>query len=121
MKRTYHLWKNNGTGMNEEVLDTSANYYIGVDTGIRYSKKEYYISEYKKARIKSVDEINKTGMYHLYAELNDEEDENNSAFKLKYINAIVSVKRAHYADDKPVYYCHELKEYFSEDEIELLE
>jgi hypothetical protein len=121
MKRTYHLWKNNCTGIKEEALDTNQDYYIGIDTGTKYSKKEYYISNYKKARIKSVDEINKTGMYHLYAEINDEEDENNSAFKLKYVNAIVSVKQSHYSGEHIIYYCHELSEYFSDDEIEILE
>lgn len=121
MKRTYHLWKKNGTGINEEALDTNQDYYIGIDSGIKYDKSNYYISKYNKARIKSVDEINKTGMYYLYAEINDEEDENNSAFKSKYVNAIISVKRAHYVDEHTIYYCHELSEYFSDDELEILE
>ena len=68
MKRTYHLWKKNGTGINEEALDTNQDYYIGVNTGNKYNKKEYYISEYKKARIKSIDEINKTGQKNYVTE-----------------------------------------------------
>jgi hypothetical protein len=121
LKRTYYLWKNNGTGMNEEALDTNQDYFIGIKSGNKYSKKEYYISEYHKAIIKGVDDVNNTGMYHLYAEINDTEDENNASIKTKYINAIVSVKRAHYCDGHPVYICHELDEYFSDTEIEIIE
>ena len=115
MKRIYRLWTKIEIGINEEALDTDRDYFIGIDTGKKYSKSDYYISEYYKAIIKNVDKKNKTGMCHLY------KDKNRVSFKKKYLNSIVSVRKAHFMGKHTIYYCHELNEYFSDDEIEILE
>ena len=121
IKRIYAAWQKNGTGIKEDVLDTDLDYYIGVKTGTKYPKNEYHISKYYKAKIINVDKENKTGMYHLYKEWNDNDEENNISYKSKYIGAIVTVSKAHYCGEHTVYYCTELQEYFSDDEIKILE
>lgn len=118
----YIVWTKNGSGINEKCLLREDGNYVGVETGELYSIKDgYYASKLYNAKIKSVDDINKTGMYHLYEGYSNNTEENNKSFKQKFINCFITVREAHYADDVKVYQCLELDEYFSEDEIDLVE
>mgnify|MGYP006924683345 CR=1 FL=1 len=93
--------------------------YVGIKTGRIYGKRYHYHSEQLKSKIVAVDDANKTGMYHLYGEDNERED-NKISWKRKYVGCIVTVERAHYADGLEVFRCNELGEYFTENEIELM-
>lgn len=118
----YIVWTKNSTGINEKCLLREDGDYIGVETGSLYSVKDgYYASKLYKAKIKSVDNINKTGMYHLYESRDDDIEENKKTFKQNYMNCFITVKEAHYVDELKIYFCLELNEYFSEDEIEILD
>jgi len=120
MKRIKHtvfsVYTNKWIGVREDCLMTTSGDYIGLDTGTFYSKKDHYHSPMVKAKIKSADDENKTGMHHL-----SEKEENNISYKRKYIGAIVTLKAAHWAGKHRIYYCMELKEFFSDDEIEIIE
>jgi len=125
MKKIKHtvfsVYKNNWTGVPEDCLMTTSGDYIGIETGTFYSKNEHYHSPMVKAKIKSPDDKNKTGMYHLCTELSALKEENNVSYKRKYVGSIVTLKAAHWAGKHRIYYCMELKEFFSDDEIEILE
>jgi hypothetical protein len=120
MKRIKHtvfsVYRNNWTGIGEDCLMTTSEDYIGLNTGNFYSRKDHYSCPMVKAKIKATDDKNKTGMYHL-----SEQEENKVSYKRKYIGAIVTLKAAHWAGKHRIYYCMELKEFFSDDEIEILE
>ena len=117
----YIVWTKLSSGINEKCLLREDGNYIGVETGKLYSIKDgYYTSKLYKAKIKNVDNINKTGMYHLYEGWDENTEENNKSFKQKFIGCFITVREAHYADDLKIYQCLELNEYFSEDEIEIL-
>lgn len=62
------------------------------------------------AKIIAIDEENRTGMYH----------DPQKSKRPEMIGCLVTVRPAHLWKDKKVYYCYELREYFSEGEIELL-
>ena len=49
---TYNIYSDNQLGVIEEVLDTDLGYYIGLETGTKYSKNEYSISKYIKGERK---------------------------------------------------------------------
>jgi hypothetical protein len=118
----YTVWRNDRISIdeNEKCLLRDDGNYIGLETGKVYDKNEHYHSKQFKGKIISIDNDNLTGMYHLYKELNDNEEENNYSFKQKYLGCYVTLERAHFADGLQIYRCNELEEYFSEKEIELL-
>ena len=118
----YIIWNKNSVGINEKCLLREDGNYIGVETGKLYGIKEgYYASKLYNAKIKSVDDINRTGMYHLYEYWHNGMEENKKTFKQNYMNCFITVKEAHYVDELKIYFCLELNEYFSEDEIEILD
>jgi len=51
-------------------------------------------------------------------DLKDNGTEKN--WKRKYLGALVTVREAHSAGEHIIYYCLELDEYFSDNEIEIL-
>ena len=104
--------------MREKFLMTETGDYVGLSSGKFCSKKDHYHKELLKGQIVSVDSVNNTGMYHLCE--GDEEEENRYSFKRKYIGCIVSVETAHSYGELTVYYCHELDEYFSSNEIKII-
>lgn len=122
MNTTYTVWTNTHTGVGEKCLKNKDGDYIGIETGKRYSEKDHYHSLRYNAIIKAIDTENKTGMYHLYkGDFNTYDDEENGkSFKEKYVGCLVTVEGAHYMGKLRVYRCVELQEYFSEDEIELI-
>lgn len=112
-----------GTGVNEKCLRTTSGDYIGIETGKFYSKKLHYHSRLYRGKIIGADDKNQTGMYHLYddPDLSDYKDgENRINWKRKYLGALVTVREAHSAGEHIIYYCLELDEYFSDNEIEIL-
>lgn len=119
--QTYTVWKNNGMGIDENCLINYDGDYIGIDTGKIYKQSEYYHSEQFKAQIISVDDKNETGMYHLYTGWSDDNIENHKSWKSKYIGCYVTVETAHWCDDIQVYRCLELSDYWSSNEIKILE
>jgi hypothetical protein len=121
--KLYTVWANNHTGINEACLMDCNGNYVGIETGTTYSKDKYYSSEQLTAKIISVDNTNKTGMLHLYAECysnSDAHEDNKASWKRKFINCIVTIEQAHYVDALPIYRCLELNEYFSGDELEII-
>jgi hypothetical protein len=125
MKKIRHtvfcVWTKNSTGVGEDCLMTTSGDYIGLKTGTFYSKKDHHHSSMVKAKIISVDDKNETGMYHLYKDFSDLDEENNVSYKRKYIGAIVTLKAARWNGKHRVYYCMELHEFFSDNEIEIIE
>lgn len=117
----FRIYASSGIGVSENCLMTASRGYIGIKTGHFYSPDDYYHSPLIKARIKEIDDQNKTGMYHLYKEFSDLNEENNISQKEKYINAIVTLREAHWMGKHRIYYCIELEEFFSDDEIEILQ
>jgi len=133
----YTVWsKRVKTGVNEKCLLKEDGNYTGVETGKNYSKEEYYHSKQFKARIISIDIENKTGMYHHYKEFQDDKninvikrlnyigidtrEDNKYSWKLKYIGCYITVEKAHLFGSIQVYYCLELNDYFSGNEIEII-
>jgi len=114
------VWNNNKTGLNEECLRNENGNYIGIKTGTIYDCHVHYHSQQYEAIIISVDETNMTGMYHLYKELNDNNNENNKKWKRKFIGCYVTVEKTHWCGEKQIYRCLELGDYWSSDEIKLL-
>jgi hypothetical protein len=111
-----------GTGVGELCLMTDKGHYIGVKTGTFYWKKYHYHTPNHKARIINIDDENLTGMYHLSeGNLFPNAEENEASWKRKYLGAIVTVNVAHSAGEHTIYRCLELDEYFSDNEIEILE
>ncbi len=111
-----------GTGVGEKCLMTSTGDYVGIKTGKFYPKRFHYHSRLYRGRIKGIDDENKTGMYHLYDDpdvSNYKDGENRAGWKRNYIGAIVTVRVAHSAGKHIIYYCLELDEYFSDDEIQI--
>ena len=118
----YSVYKNNCFGINEQCLKNTDGDFIGIKTGDIYKGSEHYSRPQLLAKIISADNDNETGMYHLYSGVWGEEghEENKKSWKRKYIGCIVTVEKAHYADELPIYLCLELEDYFSGNEIELL-
>jgi hypothetical protein len=121
--KVYTVWAKKGLsgGVGEKCLINSDGDYIGSKSGALYSKEDYYHSPQIKAKIISVDEENKTGMYHLYKELAKSKEDNNVTRKAKFIGCDVTLEEAHWFGEIRVYRCLELNgEYFSQFEIELI-
>jgi hypothetical protein len=95
--------------------------FIGIETGALYSKENHYASPLLKGQIVSVDSINKTAMLHLHKEWAGNEEENNATWKKKFIGSIVTLREGHWAGEHKIYYCIELNEYFSDDEVKILQ
>lgn len=95
--------------------------FIGIETGALYSKDDYYASPLFKGQIKAVDLINKTGMLHLHKEWADNEEENQITRKNQFLGTIVTLREGHWAGEHRIYYCIELNEYFSDDEVKILQ
>ena len=112
---TYNIYSDNQLGVIEEVLDTDLGYYIGLETGTKYSKNEYSISEYIKTKIVNVDKVDNTGMYLIRTMCGGMENNYNN--KIVFLGAIVSVRKYRLTGGVQVYYCKEINEYFSEYEI----
>lgn len=91
-----------GTGVNEKCLRTTSGDYIGIETGKFYSKRTHYHSRLYRGKIIGAD------------------GENRINWKRKYLGALVTVREAHSAGEHIIYYCLELDEYFSDNEIEIL-
>lgn len=115
----YTVWTKSGTGINEKCIMNDIGNYIGINTGVCYNSFEHYHSEQFKAQIIAADSFNNTGMIHLY----DHEDtkENKREWKTKYIGCFVTVEKAHMFGELYVYRCLELGEYWSSNEIKILE
>lgn len=113
---------NAGTGLNEKCFMTDKGHYIGVETGNFYDKKYHYHSENLKGKIVNVDDENLTGMYHLSeGEFFPDAEENEVTWKRKYLGAILTFNRAHWAGEHRIYRCIELDEFFSDNEVKIIE
>jgi hypothetical protein len=116
----YTVFAKKGFGVNNPCLMDDNGDYIELKSGLKHSKNDYYHRKQFKAKIVSVDNINQTGMYHLSKGWDDDNEENNFSKKSSYLNCFITVEEAHYNGGKRIFNCLELKEYFSEDEIELI-
>ena len=110
-----------GTGI-ERCLMTADGDYIGIESGKLYSKRCHYHSDNIIAQIVSIDDVNKTGMLHLYGDndLFPDAEENEATKKRKYLGAIITVQEVHNAGEHTIYRCQELDEFFSDDELKIL-
>lgn len=117
--KIYTVWTKNRTGVGKCLLRENGD-FISVETGEVFKGDDHYPSEIYPAKIVGVDKENNTGMYHLYKEWDDNEEENRYSFKVKYIGCLVTVEKAHSYGDVKVYRCKELNEYFTSNEIELV-
>jgi hypothetical protein len=116
--KLYTVWKNNCRGIEEKCLLTDEGHYIGQDTGIFYSNDEHYHNDQITAKIVKIEDENNTGMLHLADDSEFEED--YRLRKTNFIGCIATFEEAHYYGDIKVYRCLELGEYFSQNELEIL-
>jgi hypothetical protein len=114
----YTVWKGN-IGVGEKCLLNAAGDYVGVTSGTVYPAAAHRHSAQLDAQIVAVDETNCTGMYHLFRE-DENGDENRRSWKAQFIGCFVTVEEAHKLGDRKVYRCRELNEFFSETELKLL-
>jgi hypothetical protein len=115
------VWKNDHTGLKERCLMNIDGNFIGIETGRLYLKEYYYASLLLKGQIIAVDSVNKTGMLHLHKEWADNEEENQVTWKNQFLGAIATFREGHYVGEHKIYYCVELNEYFSDDEVKILQ
>lgn len=118
------VWKNCGVGVkpNQKCLKRQNGDFINIDDGTIYPCSDHYASKQYKAIIQKPDTENMTGMYHLYEEFSGNNEENKKSWKEKYIGCYVTVEPAHKCGDLKIYRCLELNgEYFSENELQILE
>lgn len=115
------LWKKIGfpVGINEKAY-ISENEYIGKETQNKYPFDQYYHSEQFLAKVKSIDDRNLTGMYHLCEEWSDNSEENAQTLKNSLFGKELIVERAHCAGERPVYRSvYPVHEYWSDLELEI--
>lgn len=120
MQQLYKIWRGTapgeGVGINEDCLMSVDGDYVGVVTGTLYPKDSHYHSPLHKAVIISVDQENLTGMMHL-SEADSIFGINKKEYKARYIGCCITVSKVHLFNDVQIYYCTELKEYFSQNEL----
>jgi hypothetical protein len=121
--KLYTVWNEFHSGIKpqQKCLINDNGDYVGILTGDVYPKSWHYHSRQFHAKIIAADEDNNTGMYHLDACWNDNNETNDKSFKHKFIGCEVTVEAAHMCGKAKVYRCLELDEYFSDTELELLE
>lgn len=109
--------------LNEKCLWNVGGYYVGLETGKKYITTTHRHCPQLQAIIRAVDTDNQTGMLHLNPGTPQDADpqENRTDWKTRYVGCRVTVEEAHFYGDKKVFRCLELKEYFSEDELEILD
>jgi len=119
----YTVWKDNTLGIKERCIMNQNGNYVGIKTGKTYSNLEYSASKQYAAQIVDVDSINNTGMYHLNEgwEFEGRIEENKKSWKQKFIGCFVTIEKAHIYGELIVYRCLELNEYFSSNEIKILD
>lgn len=124
-EQMYQVWTNKGFfGIKpaQKCLLNKNGDFVGVLDGTLYSKEFHSASRQYKAVILKPSSTNLTGMYHLdVGDLVENDDENRGEWKSKYEGCIVTIEAAHKCGDEKVYRCVELNEYFSGNELELLE
>lgn len=122
--QTVNIWRNSKTwdGSERVCLTRSNGDFVRIKDGAIFSKDDHYCEKQFKARIKAVDQKNETGMYHLDEHWSDNHETNAISRKSLFLDCIVTVVAAHMCGGTKVYRCIELdNEYFSENELELLE
>lgn len=133
-------WSNQG--VNEKCLIRENGDYIGLETGKVYEKENFHHSKQFRAKIVAVENDNNTGIYHLdkdfrkhfgyekidksisnrLEQLDIETSENNKySWKIKYIGCYVTIEKAHFYGNVEVYRCKELGDYWTSNEIEIIE
>ena len=119
------IWPHIATkgGLDEKCLWSTKGYYVGLKTGTHYAAADYYHSPQLRAIIRAVDATNQTGMYHLdeHWQEEDKKDDNRAKWKQQFVGCLVTVENAHNCGDRTIYRCLELDEYFSANELELID
>ncbi len=114
----FSLYTRDHLKIKERCLITVDGDYVGVLTGSIFRKEDVYCKPIHGAVIISVDQENKTGTKDL-SEDHPFFGVNKMRWKERYIGCRVTVSAEHKHNDIQVYYCHELKEHFSENELSL--
>ena len=115
------VWEKNRFGINEKCTITDAG-YVGNKTGKTYPFEAYYHSPQYIAKVKSIDEYNKTALLHLDKEWNDDNEENNQSMKAKWVDKELIVEAAHWVGSRRIYRSvYPIKEYWSDLELEVNE
>jgi len=115
------VWQNSCFGINEKC-EISENGYIGQKTGKVYPFETHYHSPQYLAKVKSVDDINLTGMYHLCEEWSDDSEENAKTLKNSLIGSELIVEPAHWAGERRIYRSvYPVSEFWSDLELEVTE
>lgn len=113
------VWNKRSFGVNEKCTITD-NGYLGEKTNTIYSFDTHYHSEQFHAKVRSVDERNLTGMYHLYEGWEDGSEENEKTLKTGLVGTDIIVEQAHYAGERTVYRSvFPVCEYWTDLEIEI--
>jgi len=116
------VWKKNSFGVSEKCF-IGENEYVGEKTNQRYSFTDgYYHSPQYLATVKSVDDRNLTGMFHLCGEWSDDSEENAKSKKGGLVDSELIVEPAHWAGERRIYRSvYPVFEYWSDLEIEVTE
>ena len=94
--------------------------YVGQKTGNIYPFTKYRHSEQFLAKVKSVDKMNLTGMFHLCEEWSNNSEENSQTLKNSLIGNEMIIEKAHYADKRTIYRSvYPVNEYWSDLELEI--
>lgn len=122
------VWKNSGLGRVGKGTITENGYLctikdsLGSDQQTILPFETHYHSPQYLAKVKSVDNRNLTGMYHLCEEWSDDSEENAKTLKESLVGSELIVEPAHWADERRIYRSvYPVFEYWSDLEIEVTE
>jgi hypothetical protein len=121
------VWKKNGFGVGKGIIvengySCKITSSLGFLENVILPSADYYHSEQFIAKVKSVDDRNLTGMFHLYEEWSDNADENAQSLKLGLVGTELIVEAAHWSGDRRIYRSvYPEHEYWSDLEIEIIE
>jgi len=116
--KTFSVWCKH-TGVGEKCLMKDNGDYIGYKTGTLFKKDEgHYHSKQHIGIIRSIDEVDSTGMLHL--DQGSEGLKNKQQLMKNYIGCYVTLESAHSYGDVKVYRCLELGDHVTSNEVEIL-
>lgn len=109
------VYKCNKEGINEKCVKNDNGDFIGIDSGKTYPKVGHYSCTKILGKVIKIDQKNLTGMFHLGLDSLEYEK------KKKFIGCIMTFREAHMFGNIKVYQSYETGEYFSQNELEIIQ
>lgn len=110
---SYIIWEDGYKGVDENACINQDGDFIGLKTGKFYPKEKFKKSETLKAIVKTCEDGSNTGMMHL-------SEESNNAIRKAFIGCELTFRRAHNFGNIAVYHCLENKDYYTQNELQIL-